>query len=113
MEAEGFGYKSRTALTNQEFFASCFCFVDDTNVMESNDNVETTGKDLLLSVQSALDLWSGGISATGGAINPAKSFSWLIDFKWRPSSGMWVFWRKAEMPGDLTLQDPTGLWATL
>ncbi|CAJ1929260.1 unnamed protein product [Cylindrotheca closterium] len=89
MEAEGFGYTSQTALTNEEFFASCFCFVDDTDVMESNNNVETTGEDLLPSVQSALDLWSGGISATGGAINPA--FWWLIDFKWRPSSGTWVF----------------------
>ncbi|CAJ1933722.1 unnamed protein product, partial [Cylindrotheca closterium] len=108
MEAEGFGYKSQTALTNKEFFALCFCFVDDTNVMESNDNVETTGEDLLPLVQSALDLWSGGISATGEAINPAKSFWWLIDFKWRPSSGTWVFRRKAEMPGELTLQDPTG-----
>ncbi|CAJ1969840.1 unnamed protein product [Cylindrotheca closterium] len=113
MEAEGFGYKSRTALTNKEFFALCFCFVDDTDVMESNDNVETTGEDLLPLVQSALDLWSGGISATGGAINPAKSFWWLIDFNWRPSSGTWVFRRKAEMPGKLTLQDPTGPWATL
>ncbi|CAJ1953161.1 unnamed protein product [Cylindrotheca closterium] len=113
MEAEGFGYKSNTALTNEEFFASCFCFVDDTDVMESNDNVETAGKDLLPLVQSALDLWSGGISATGGAINPAKSFWWLIDFKWRPSSGTRAFRRKAEMPGELTLQDPTGAWATL
>ncbi|CAJ1934702.1 unnamed protein product [Cylindrotheca closterium] len=113
MEAEGFGYKSRTALTNEEFFASCFCFVDDTDVMESNDNVETTGEDLLPSVQSALDLWLGSISATGGAIYPAKSFWWLIDFKWRPSSGTRVFRRKAEMPGKLTLQDPTGPWATL
>ncbi|CAJ1943995.1 unnamed protein product [Cylindrotheca closterium] len=112
-EAEGFGYMSNTALTNEEFFALCFCFVDDTDVMESNDNVETTGEDLLPLVQSALDLWSGGISATGGAINPAKSFWWLIDFKWRPSSGTWVFRRKAEMPGELTLQDPTGPWATL
>ena len=113
MEAEGFGYTSRTALTNEEFFASCFCFVDDTDVMESKDDLEVTGEDLLPSVQSALDLWSGGISATGGAINPAKSFWWLIDFKWRPASGTWVFRRKAAMPGDLTLQGPTGLWATL
>ncbi|CAJ1934779.1 unnamed protein product [Cylindrotheca closterium] len=84
MEAERFGYKSQTALTNEEFYALCFCFVDDTEVMESNNNVKTTGEDLLSFVQSALDLWSGGISATGGAINPAKSFWWLIDFKWRP-----------------------------
>ena len=113
MEAEGFGYKSRTAITNDEFFASCFCFVDDTDVMESKDDLELTGEDLLPSVQSALDLWSGGISATGGAINPAKSFWWLIDFKWRPSSGNWVFRRKAEMPGDLELCAPNGQWATL
>ncbi|CAJ1947175.1 unnamed protein product [Cylindrotheca closterium] len=86
---------------------------DDTDVMELNDDVEVTGKDLLPLVQLALDLWSGGISATGGAINPAKSFWWLIDFKWRRSSGTWVFQRKAEMPGKLTIQEPTGLWATL
>ncbi|CAJ1953065.1 unnamed protein product [Cylindrotheca closterium] len=113
MEAKGFGYKSQTAITNEELFALYFCFVDDTDVMESNNNVETTGEDLLPSVQLALDLWLGGISATGGAINPAKSFWWLIDFKWRPSSGTWVLRRKAEMPGELTLQDPTGPWATL
>ena len=113
MDAEGFGYTSRTALTDEEFFASCFCFVDDTDVMESKPDIGMTGETLLPSVQSALDLWSGGVSATGGAINPEKSFWWLIDFKWNPTSGSWTFRRNEEMPGELRMRDLAGEMAIL
>jgi hypothetical protein len=42
-------------------------------------------------MQQALDLWEGGIRATGGAIVPEKSHWDLIDFKWqRGSAGRYV-----------------------
>jgi hypothetical protein len=36
---------------------------------------------VLMKFPQALDLWEGGIRATGGAIVPEKSHWYLIDFK--------------------------------
>jgi hypothetical protein len=108
MDEEGFGFSCRTALTDEEIFASCFCFVDDTDVMQSVSDPEAIGETVLPTVQSALTLWSGGVSATGGAINPVKSFWWLIDFKWNPRAGLWSFRRNNEMPGVLEMPGLTG-----
>ena len=63
---------------------------------------------MLESIQQALDLWAGGVKATGGAITPSKSFWWLLDYKWDSKSGVWKFRGVGDMPGELTMVDPTG-----
>ena len=107
MDAEGYGYSSRTALSNDEVFASCFAFIDDTDVIESGDLTQSA-EELMPSIRAALQLWAGGVRATGGAINPEKSFWWLLDFSFDSSSGQWRFRRKATLPGALQLEGLTG-----
>ena len=96
MRAAGFGFACLSALSGLLVLADCLCFMDDSDVIHAAQTVHTSGESLFWSVQRAMDLWAGGIRATGGALNPPKCFWWLIDFVWRPASGTWVFRRKAE-----------------
>jgi hypothetical protein len=57
-------------------------------------------------MQASLDLWEGGIRATGGAIVPAKSHWYLIDFIWK--LGDWRYATEAETPANLTVWDCDG-----
>ena len=106
MEAAGYGFECLSALDSNLVTAQCFCFVDDTDVIEASSSVNTSGEDILPSVQQAATLWARGIRATGGAINPDKSFWWLIDFDWDPQGGRWKFRSKQTMAPDLDLQIP-------
>ncbi|CAJ1934887.1 unnamed protein product [Cylindrotheca closterium] len=82
MEAMSYGFECLLALESQLVTAQCFCFADNTDVIEAGDTVHHSGEDICASVQAATTLWSRGFRATGGAINPEKSFWWLIDFEW-------------------------------
>jgi hypothetical protein len=106
MVALGFGFECLTAIDSKLVTAQCFCFVDDTDVIEAGDSVDQSGEDICSSVQKAASMWAGGISATGGAINPEKSFWWLLDFVWDSRNGRWKFRRKNQLLPDQTLQIP-------
>ncbi|CAJ1956983.1 unnamed protein product [Cylindrotheca closterium] len=69
-------------------------------------SVDHSGKDICQLVQAAASMWAGGISATGGAINPEKSFWCLIDFAWDGGKGQWTFRRKNQLLPDHRLQIP-------
>ncbi|CAJ1943989.1 unnamed protein product [Cylindrotheca closterium] len=91
MEAMGYGFECLLVLESQLVTAQCFCFVDNTDVIEAGGTVHHSGEDICASVQAAATLWLGGIRATGGAINPEKSFSWLIDFEWDACNEQKIF----------------------
>ena len=90
MEAAGFGFESLNVIDLEMLTAQCFSFVDDTEAIEAARDIWQTGKDIFERIQEAAKLWSGGIRTTGGAINPEKSFWWLIDFIWNPTNGTWT-----------------------
>ncbi|CAJ1968496.1 unnamed protein product [Cylindrotheca closterium] len=108
MEAMGYGFECLSALESKLVTAQCFCFVDDTNVIEAGNTVHHSGEAICASVQDAATLWAGGIRAIGGAINPEKSFWWLIDFEWDSRTGKWKFRGKKAVVPDFALQ-PQGL----
>ncbi|CAJ1966523.1 unnamed protein product [Cylindrotheca closterium] len=112
MEAMGYGFECLSALESQLVTAQCFCFVDNTDVIEAGDTVHHSGEDICASVQAAATLWSGGIRATGGAINPEKSFWWLIDFEWDACNGQWRFRRKCSAAPEFDLKIP-GLYGDI
>ncbi|CAJ1960198.1 unnamed protein product [Cylindrotheca closterium] len=112
MTAMDFGFECLTANDSQLITAQCFCFVDDKDVIKAGKSVEQSGEDICHSVQQAASTWAGGISATGGAINPEKSFWWLIDFVWDSREGKWRFRRMHQLLPDHNLQIP-GLTGTL
>jgi hypothetical protein len=99
MASAGFGFTALSALSSELLSAICFCFVDDSDVVEASPSVQVTGESLPPRMQEAMDLWSGGVKATGGAIRPDKSFWWLIDFQWH-RSGKWCFKRIEDVAED-------------
>jgi hypothetical protein len=70
---EGYGAYFRTAIPGTTISFVGYAFVDDTDVCIPGQNPNDTEADVALRMQQALDLWEGGIRATGGAIVPEKS----------------------------------------
>ena len=53
-------------------------------------------------MQEALDHWEAGLTATGGAIVPSKSFWYLVDYKW--THGTWTY-HNPSFPTTLHVRD--------
>ena len=106
MHSAGHGVRITLALTNTIVSLAGFAFVDDTDLFCAGPVFTTTAGDLSAEFQNALNRWSGGLQATGGALAPLKSFCYLLDFKWSGSS--WNYASIADLPGDFTLTTPQG-----
>jgi hypothetical protein len=50
-----------------------------------------------------LDLWEGGLRASGGAIVPSKTAWNLTSFKW--NNGIWKYQTVDETPATLAVKD--------
>lgn len=130
LEAAGFGLEILSAVSGLLVLANVLSFIDDADVIQAAKSVEQSAEDLFYSVQQAMDLWAGGVRATGGALNPPKCFWWLIDFRWDSTVGKWLYrrpgefkwlgsswtWQKsrpAKWVGSLLTQDLDGTLVTL
>jgi hypothetical protein len=102
----GYGLTFTTALSGTLVAIACFAFVDDTDVIHSRDDVNTPGEAVAAEMQSVMDIWEGGIRATGGALNPSKSYWYMIDFNWMPQQLRWNYKRITEVPGEIKVQNP-------
>jgi len=102
MRRAGHGVRITSAITNTIIALVGFAFVDDTDLFCTN----TPGEDLSTTFQAALDRWAGGLRATGGALSPAKSFCYLIDFQW--SGNKWNYISVNDLPGEFTLTNSQG-----
>ena len=80
MERHGHGVDLLTSISLRAICLVCFAFVDDTDLVISGRDRFTKGEDIKEEFQVALDRWAGGLIATGGALAPAKSFCYMIDF---------------------------------
>jgi hypothetical protein len=56
-------------------------------------------------MQKMLDHWAGGLRASGGALVPAKSYLYGIDYKWNKKKLNWEYKSITELPGSLILRD--------
>ena len=83
----------------------CYAFVDDTDVVHAKDT-HTSGQEILKEMQAVVDHCEGGVRATGGALVPAKSWWYLIDFVWENNA--WRYCSKEEIPGNITIRDVDG-----
>ena len=70
----GFGLTATSALSCFLVVVTCFAFVDNTDVIHAASDVDTPALRILPWIQACVDTWAGGVSATGGAIRPDKSF---------------------------------------
>jgi hypothetical protein len=77
-----------------------FAFVDNSDIIASsggNHNLLHT----LERMQSAIDCWQGVVKFTGGAVEPSKSWWYLIQFKW--DNGNWQYQLRNNMIEDIRL----------
>jgi hypothetical protein len=60
-----------------------------------------------------VDRWEGLLRASGGAIEPIKSWWVLVNFVWDDNLDNFRYRSIDEMPGELTVRDHTGTRWTL
>jgi hypothetical protein len=77
-----------TCITHEEIHLGGYSFVDDTYIVES-ENANEGPHVTAVRMQGGLDIWDGGIGATGGASQPAKSFWYLVPDSLVPKLHIW------------------------
>jgi hypothetical protein len=107
LRAEVDGASFICPVTGEKFSFVGFSFVDDTDlIVKSETNESHSFQEAADTMQHALTTWEGGLRATGGALEPSKTFWYGIDFKWTGAD--WRYKRAREIPYTLEAKDPTG-----
>jgi hypothetical protein len=78
------GAEFESPISRKTLQLASYAYVDDTDIIAHLMNGDN---DALTQMQRSLDLWAGGLAATGGQLEPAKTFWYHIMFKW--NEGMW------------------------
>ena len=79
-----------------------FAFVDDTDLLVTADDSST----LIAKMTEAVRTWEGGINASGGQLEPSKTYWYPIDFDW--VDGNWKYKDTSNIPGKITMKDADG-----
>jgi hypothetical protein len=112
LKSAGFGFKVRSVLSSEEFSFVCYTFVDDSDVVHSINATATTAEtatdttSLITEMQQVVDTWEGGLRASGGALEPSKSYWFLIHFIFE--NNKWRYADIAATPGNITIRDIPG-----
>ncbi len=108
LKTAGFGFQVRTVISESEFSFVCYTFVDDSDVVHSTreDILDETSEQLVHEMQEVVNTWEGGLRASGGALEPTKSYWFLIRFVFE--NNRWRDARIDETPGSLTIRDIPG-----
>ena len=107
MKKRGYGAFLRACISLIALILVCFMWVDDNSHQQTARSVEESGEDVVDETQSGLDYWVGFLTTTGGAINPDKSYWYLLDYRW--TGTQWVYRKAREMEGGLTAPNPEGI----
>ena len=83
MKKKGYVAVFRACISLIFFIMVCYAFVDDVKLEDVAEDVNDDGEIQVPRAQASLDQWAGMIEATRGAINPAKSYWYLLDFEWK------------------------------
>jgi len=97
LRQDSYGAAFKAAISSDQIQFVGYSFVDDMDLIQTGSTIKSTAGDTLPLMQATLDLWNSGLSATGGALVPEKSFWYSIDFKW--SSSHWSY-----MPKQTTME---------
>jgi hypothetical protein len=106
MKTMGFGFHMMCALSATLIHFVCYVFVDDADIIHTTQDVNTAGKQIITKMQEVIDHWEGRHRAMGGAIEPLKSYWYLIDWEW--DNKAWHHCNMTDMPGSLTIQNVSG-----
>jgi hypothetical protein len=102
----GFGFTVRTVILGNEFSFVCYTFVDDSDVIHSFSYNDQDTSNLVGEMQQVVDTWEGGLRALGGALVPAKSYWFLIQFIFE--CNRWQYACMGECPSSITIRDIDG-----
>jgi hypothetical protein len=72
LRIQEYGFFYMSCISQEEIHLVGYSFMDDTDIAQS-DPEEQDPTATAARLQCALDTWDGGIGATGGASEPAKS----------------------------------------
>ena len=78
----GYGIKFVSPLSGSESHVAAYVFMDDCDMCKTAPDWEFPPPQLLARMQASLNLWEGGIRATGGALIPEKSHWYFVQFCW-------------------------------
>ena len=104
---EGHGAYFQALISGEELRFVGYAFVDDTDLITSPANAPNLSyKEVGEQMQAAMMAWDGGITVTGGAMVPEKTFWYLVDFKWMV--GKWQYATLEETLATLQVKDCNG-----
>jgi hypothetical protein len=108
LRAEELGSVFSTPISRSTFQFAGYAFVDDTDLVTTGGTMTDINK-AIQQMQAALTTWEGCLRASGGAIEPAKTFWYSIDFEWQ--KGNWQYAEPTDQ--DLRVRGPSGELQTL
>jgi len=111
LQQEGYGAVFKALASRDHIKFVGYSFVDDTDLIQTGPMLHSTAADTLPLMQAALDLWNQGLSATGGALVPEKSFWYSINFKWK--SSRWQYDKNAGANDQSMMTDHLNQWQPL
>ena len=107
LRRRGYGFQSISPITHHRCHLACFTYVDDTDTIHAPVG-HSTYQQVTSGLQEAINIWAGGLRATGGTLSPEKSYWYLIDFEWQPKTLTWRYKTMQESPGDIYFMNSNG-----
>ena len=108
----GYGTVFKAAISGESIHFAGFAFVDDTDILQTTKMDSDDIYDVATYLQEAIEVWNGGISATGGALDPNKSYYSVFDFRWK--NGRWSYTLMEDSDDiNICMQDKNGDQVTL
>ena len=107
LRRRGYGVYSRGALSGDTFQFVGYAFVDDSDIIVTDNPDQPQSPSIHTVLQNAVNLWDDSLTASGGALVPAKSHWYLIDFHWE--NGKWNMIYPDPADPVLTIKDHHGI----
>jgi hypothetical protein len=105
IKAEGFGLMYKTSIEGKQLNFVGYSFVYDTDITQSGQPGEPF-QVLALRMQADMDTWEGGLRNTGKALEPEKSFWYLIRFCWK--NVQWAYVSNKDTPASISARNHAG-----
>ncbi len=100
---KGHGVKFFCPITQLGHHISAIIYADDTNLLHIDlTKVETMDK-VNMAIQDSIKSWGNLLIATGGVLQPAKCFYFIISFEW--TNRVWHYAQNA-LPGEFGITVP-------
>lgn len=85
LRKEGHGLVFKCNISQESFHLVGYAFVDDTTLVSVAPSPDWSTGQVMQRAQEALDIYVGGVAATGGTVHPVKTKWYLVEFKFDKS----------------------------